>query len=149
MNRILLTGIAVLGLGTAVVPADAAHKQVRQYDQAPAQAQWSGVRVEEVLANTPAANAGIRPGDVIVGMGGRAVNGYADVDAAVAASGGRPLTIDIVRGGARARLRAAPRHHAGCLWQRAATLRARTLPHGIQAEVLRGRTRLRVTPDLR
>jgi len=102
MNRILLTGIAVLGLGTAVVPADAAHKQVRRYDQAPAQEQWSGsgVRVEEVLANTPAANAGIRPGDVIVGMGGRAVNGYADVDAAVAASGGRPLTIDIVRGGA-------------------------------------------------
>jgi len=111
MNRILLTGIAVLGLGTAVVPADAAHKQVRRYDRPPEQAQWSGsgVRVEEVLANTPAANAGIRPGDVIVGMGGRAVNGYADVDAAVAASGGRPLTIDIVRGGARARLRAAPR----------------------------------------
>jgi membrane-associated protease RseP (regulator of RpoE activity) len=111
MNRILLTGIAVLGLSNATVPADAAHKQARRYEQAPVQAQWfgSGARVEEVVPNTAAATAGIRPGDLITGIDGRPVSGYRDIDFFVASSNGRPLAIDIDRGGTHVRLRASPR----------------------------------------
>ncbi|MGD0465045.1 MAG: PDZ domain-containing protein [Tepidisphaeraceae bacterium] len=111
MNRILLIGVAALALSDATVAADAAQKHVRHFYQAPVQQQWSGAgaTVEEVIPNTPAASAGIRPGDIIVGINGRTVNGYSDIDSPVAASVGRPLTIDIYRGGKRLRLRAAPR----------------------------------------
>jgi S1-C subfamily serine protease len=113
MNRILLTGIAAVSLVAATFPAAAAsHKVARHHEDVAValQAFGSGARVEEVLPNTPAARAGIRAGDVIVAIGGRPVSGYADLDNVVGASGGRPLTIDIDRGGTRLRLRATPMH---------------------------------------
>ena len=108
MNQIMLTGIALLGLISAAAPADATHRQARQYVQAPTRQQWvgSGVHVEEVVPHTGAARAGIRPGDVIVGINGGAVSGYPDLDSRVAASGGRALVLDIIRGGTRLRVKA-------------------------------------------
>jgi S1-C subfamily serine protease len=110
MNQIMLTGIVVLGLINATAPADAAHRQASRYVQAPAQQQWvgHGAYVEEVIANTGAARAGIRPGDVIVGVNGSAISGYPDIDSHVAASGGRALTLDINRDGRRLRVKASP-----------------------------------------
>ncbi len=67
-----------------------------------------GARVEEVITNTPAARAGVQPGDVIVGIDGRAIGGFPDLDSLVTASGGRPLTIDIDRSGTHVRLKASP-----------------------------------------
>ncbi len=110
MKRILLAGVAVLALSVATVPAAAAQRSQRGYDPVPRQplSFASGARVEEVIANTPAARAGIRAGDVIVGINGRTIADYADIDAAMAANGGHPLTIDIDRGGTLLRLRATP-----------------------------------------
>lgn len=119
MKRIVPIGFALLGLINATMPADAAHRQARrpgaapipqQRYVAPLPSQWAGngVRIEEVIPNTGAARAGIRPGDVLVGINGRTINGYPDLDAAVAASGGRALTLDVYRGGSRIRLRALP-----------------------------------------
>ena len=109
MNRTFVIGIAALALSAATLPA-AAHKAARHYGPAavPQQAYGSGARVEEVLPNTPAARAGVRAGDVIVGIGGKAIGSYADLDSAVGASGGRALAIDVDRGGKRLHLRAAP-----------------------------------------
>ena len=108
MKQFMLTGIAVLGLMNATAPADAAHRHARRYVQAPAQqlSVGSGVHVEEVVPYTGAARAGIRPGDVIVGVNGSAIGGYPDLDSHVAANGGRALTLDIIRGGRRLRIKA-------------------------------------------
>ncbi len=75
------------------------------------QSQWSGagVIVTEVVPHTAAASAGIRPGDVVVSINGRAVNSYSDIESEVAASGGHPMTIDLYRSHRRLRLHAAPR----------------------------------------
>ena len=111
MDRILLIGLAALALSSNADAADRAHKGARHSYQLQDRQPWSGagVTVEEIAPHTAAASAGIRPGDVIVGIDGTAVSGYSDIDSRVAASGGRPLTIDIERGGRRLRLRTAPR----------------------------------------
>jgi hypothetical protein len=72
MNRILLTGTALLTLLNVAVPASAAHKHAMRYKQAPVQQQWfgSGVYVEGVYRNSAAERAGLRPGDRIVGING-------------------------------------------------------------------------------
>jgi membrane-associated protease RseP (regulator of RpoE activity) len=111
MNRILLTGTAVLTLLGAAVPASAAHKQTTRYQQAPVQQHLlgSGAHVEGVDANSAAERAGLRPGDYIVGINGSPINNHSDVDPFVARGGGRPLTLDVRRGGTIVRLRATPR----------------------------------------
>jgi membrane-associated protease RseP (regulator of RpoE activity) len=111
MSRILLTGTAVLALINAGLPASAAHKHAMRYQQPPVQQQWfgSGAYVEGVDPDSAAERAGLRPGDRIIGINGRPINNNSDVDPFVAASGGRPLTLDVARGGTRVRLRAAPR----------------------------------------
>jgi membrane-associated protease RseP (regulator of RpoE activity) len=112
MNRILLTGTALLTLINAGMPASAAPRHARRYDQAPIERQWfgSGARVEGVYNNSPAERAGLRPGDVIVGINGSPINDHSDVDPFVAGGGGRPITIHVERGGTIVRLRATPRH---------------------------------------
>jgi membrane-associated protease RseP (regulator of RpoE activity) len=45
-----------------------------------------------VIADTPAAGAGIRAGDVVVAINGEKIADYADLDAALAADGGRLRT---------------------------------------------------------
>jgi membrane-associated protease RseP (regulator of RpoE activity) len=116
MNRILLTGTALLTLINAGMPASAAPKHARQYQQVPLQQQsfGSGARVDAVDANSPAARAGMRPGDRIVDINGRSINGILDVIPSVE-GGGRPLTVDIERGGTRVRVRVSPPNGR---WQR-------------------------------
>jgi hypothetical protein len=111
MNRILLTGTAFFTLLNAAVPASAAHKQATRYRQAPIQQQLfgSGADVEGVDAGSAAERAGLRPGDRIVGINGSPINNNSDVDPFVAGGGGRPLTLDVRRGGTLVRLRATPR----------------------------------------
>ena len=111
MNRILLTGTTFLTLLNVAVPASAAQKHATRYQQAPIQQQLfgSGARVDDVDANSPAARAGLRPGDRIVGINGSPINNQSDVNPFVAGGGGRPLTLDVRRGGTLVRLRAAPR----------------------------------------
>ncbi len=119
MSKISLIVVAALALTSATVTAHAAHKRAVQvyeerimqdsHQEHFQQQSGSGVTVEEVVPNTAAASAGLRPGDVIAAVNGNAVTGYSDIDARVAASGGRPLSIDVYRGGRHLRLRAAPR----------------------------------------
>jgi membrane-associated protease RseP (regulator of RpoE activity) len=107
MNRILLTGTAFLTLLNAAVPASAAHKQAARYRQAPIQQQLfgSGANVEGVDAGSAAQRAGLRAGDRIVGINGSPINNQSDVNPFVAGGGGRPITIDVKRGGTHVRLR--------------------------------------------
>jgi membrane-associated protease RseP (regulator of RpoE activity) len=65
----------------------------------------AGARVDDVDANSPAASAGIKPGDVIRAIDGKPVNAYSDIDPTVAAAGNRPLVVDIDRGGKHLRVK--------------------------------------------
>lgn len=64
MNRIMLAGIAILGSMNAAAPAVAAHRHASRYVQSHAERHWTGggAHVEEVVPNTGAVRAGIRPG---------------------------------------------------------------------------------------
>ena len=113
MKRILPTGAAFfLALSFATIAAAFAESSGRGYLLAPAAPPsrpiGAGARVEEVIAETPAARVGIRAGDVIIAINGGRVADYADLDAAMAADGGSPLTIDIERVGTRLRFRVTP-----------------------------------------
>jgi S1-C subfamily serine protease len=110
MKRVLPIGAALLALSVAAAAGAPALSAARAFDSTPPQRQSSasGAWVEEVIANTPAARAGLRAGDVIVAINGGTIGGYADLDAALAASGGRPLAVDIDRDGSRLRLRVTP-----------------------------------------
>ena len=106
----LSIGVVVFGLSNTAIAAGIAGKpQPRNDRTSPRQRSTAtGARVEEVIPNTAAARAGIRPGDLIVAINGSAVKDFSDVDAFVAASVGHPMTIDIDRGGSHLRVRAAP-----------------------------------------
>ena len=112
MNRILLTGTTLLTLISAGMPPSAAHKHATRYQPVPVQGQWSGsgVKIDGVDAGSPAARAGLRSGDVVVGINGNPINSGHDVDPFIARGGGRPITIDVKRGGTFVRLRATPRN---------------------------------------
>jgi PDZ domain/Bacterial SH3 domain len=69
----------------------------------------TGVRVDEMDADGAAASAGIKPGDVILAIGGKPINSHPDISPIVAASVKRPLAIDIDRSGTRLRLKVMPR----------------------------------------
>jgi Do/DeqQ family serine protease len=58
-----------------------------------------GVVVTEVDPAGPAAEAGLRPGDVIQQVNRQAVRSPADVSAALAKSGDRPVLLQVLRGG--------------------------------------------------
>jgi regulator of sigma E protease len=60
---------------------------------------WPAV-VGRVTAGTPAAAAGLQTGDRVVAVDGRRVGHWEDVDRAVAASNGAPLTLRVQRDGA-------------------------------------------------
>jgi membrane-associated protease RseP (regulator of RpoE activity) len=109
MTRTLLTGAAVSML-IATVPASAAHKQATRYQQPPVRQQWlgAGAGVEAVDRNSAAERAGLRPGDVIVGINGSPINRQSDVNPFLAQAGGRPITMTVKRGGSLVRLRATP-----------------------------------------
>ena len=112
MNRILLAGAAFLTLINVAVPASAAHKHATRHYPAPVQPQWvgSGARVDAVDPNSAAERAGMRPGDLIVGVNGNPIDDSINVGPLLMRSGGRPMTIDIKRGGTIVRLRARPQN---------------------------------------
>jgi S1-C subfamily serine protease len=61
----------------------------------------SGLRVAEVVPNGPAARAGLRPGDLLLTAGGRAVTRAQDLQKLMFSEAiGRPLAITVMRNGA-------------------------------------------------
>ncbi len=61
----------------------------------------SGLRVTEVIPNSPAARAGLRPGDLLLTGGGRPVTRAQDLQKLMFADAiGRPLAITVMRNGA-------------------------------------------------
>jgi serine protease Do/serine protease DegQ len=76
-----------------------------------------GVVVTKVQPGTPAAKAGLKAGDVIVGINGRKVESYRDLRNTIGLLRvGDPLSLDVVRGGSRETIRtsvgAAPQEQA-------------------------------------
>jgi S1-C subfamily serine protease len=68
-----------------------------------------GALVASVLPNGPAAQAGLRPGDLIVAAGGRVVKNPAQVISAVESTGvGRPLSLTVQRNGSTLKLDVVP-----------------------------------------
>lgn len=65
-------------------------------------------KIGRVLGESAAERAGLAKGDVIVAMDGRPVATWFDFTAAVIASPGRPMAIDLDRAGQRLRLTATP-----------------------------------------
>jgi membrane-associated protease RseP (regulator of RpoE activity) len=112
MNRILLTCTAFLALIDIAIPASAAHKHATGYYPGPVQPRWvgSGQRVDAVDPGSPAERAGMRPGDVIVGVNGNPISDSTNIIPFVAQSGRRLMTVDIKRGGTLVRLRAKPQN---------------------------------------
>jgi len=69
----------------------------------------TGVIISGVLQNGPAAQAGIRPGDVIVAVAGRPVNNVAQLLSAVAnLSPGTPASLDVVRRDGKTKVEVTP-----------------------------------------
>jgi regulator of sigma E protease len=69
--------------------------------------------VGEVVPASAAARAGLRSGDRVVAIDGRPVSRWEELVAAVVASPGRPLALDVERGGERVRLQATPEDAGG------------------------------------
>jgi membrane-associated protease RseP (regulator of RpoE activity) len=110
-KMVLLAGIALLMLiNGAMIPANAAHKRVARQQPVEQQLFGAGVPAEGIEPNSAAERAGMRPGDIIVGINGHPVSNYSDLDPFVARGGGRPITIHVRRGNSLVRLKAAPRH---------------------------------------
>ena len=61
-------------------------------------------RVAAVSSGTPAAAAGLRPGDRIVAVSGHAARTFDALSQRIRASHGRPITVTVVRGGTRVTL---------------------------------------------
>lgn len=68
----------------------------------------SGVFVVDVVQDGPAAKAGIVRHDIILSAAGKPLGKVADLVAAVAASQGKPLTVEVLRAGKRQTLEVAP-----------------------------------------
>lgn len=66
-------------------------------------------RIAAVAENSPAAAAGLRPGDVVLSIDGRAIGNFTEFQAAVAAAPEQALTFEIVRDGAQSTITATPR----------------------------------------
>lgn len=66
-------------------------------------------RVAQVLPNSAAAAAGFRPGDLIVGEDGRAVDGFDDVQQVVRLRAGVPINFLVQRGPEKIHILATPR----------------------------------------
>ena len=69
----------------------------------------AGVIITGVLQNGPAAQAGIRPGDVITAVAGKPVTNVAQLLSAVAGlQPGTPATLDVVRKDGKSQLQVTP-----------------------------------------
>ncbi|HEY2991371.1 MAG TPA: RIP metalloprotease RseP [Methylomirabilota bacterium] len=65
--------------------------------------------VGRVNEGTPAAAAGLRTGDVVTAVNGRAIDYWEDLDRALAKSDGRPLALRVRRGGAEETVTVTPK----------------------------------------
>jgi regulator of sigma E protease len=65
-------------------------------------------RVDEVVADGPAAKAGFKPGDLIVSIDGRPIETFGDMQRVVSASAERELVFDLDRGGVMLTLKVTP-----------------------------------------
>jgi C-terminal processing protease CtpA/Prc len=103
----LLTTVVLIGLAAGFIPTGAAAAAQRHSGD---HRQWQGpgYAVEEVGPNTPVATAGVRPGDRIMAIDGRAVSNIDDIDRGMQ-RGGNPVVVDVERAGRRMHLRIAPR----------------------------------------
>lgn len=70
--------------------------------------QTSAARVDTIVADSAAASAGFRPGDVVVSINGRAIDGFSEMQRIVSVNAGERLTIEVDRGGVREKLTAVP-----------------------------------------
>ena len=85
--------------GTQPLPAPAAERMGRR----------GAIGVMDVVEGSPAAQAGLRAGDLIVGVGGHAVSRAGDLQGLmIGAAIGRPLEIEILRDSRLVRLTAVP-----------------------------------------
>jgi membrane-associated protease RseP (regulator of RpoE activity) len=73
----------------------------------PATAKTTACRAGDPTA--PAAQAGLKPGDVVTAVDGRAVRTWTDVTSVIRRSAGTPLTLTIERNGATQRIRLTPK----------------------------------------
>jgi S1-C subfamily serine protease len=72
-----------------------------------------GLEVVEVIADSPADRAGVRPEDLVVGVDGRPVGGVNDLQRLLTADTiDQPVQLDVYRGGAERRLALTPRELA-------------------------------------
>lgn len=74
--------------------------------------QWQHA-VSEVSSGSPAAAAGLEPGDAIEKVNGEPVPAVTDVIAAIEASKGKPITLTALRGEQRVKLQVTPRAEDG------------------------------------
>lgn len=65
-------------------------------------------RVDSVGADTPAAAAGFRPGDLVTSIDGKAIAGFSDMQRIISTSAGDTLTFVVERGGTPVTLEAVP-----------------------------------------
>jgi regulator of sigma E protease len=71
-------------------------------------------RVDAVQPDSAAAAAGLKPGDLIVAIDGRPIDGFSEMQRIVAGSSGRTLTLTIDRGRAREDVKATPATRGYC-----------------------------------
>jgi S1-C subfamily serine protease len=81
-------------LGIAIVPGDAA-KRVRAAAGLPERA---GLLIQAVAADSPAANAGLTQGDLVVSAAGSAIESVDDLHRALDSAQGQSLELGVVRG---------------------------------------------------
>src|SRR4030095_10673919 len=72
-----------------------------------------GVLVTSVIANDPAANAGIRAGDVITAVDGEAVDSPGDISRAINRKKEGDVTLTLVRNRAQSMIRVTPTEGGG------------------------------------
>ena len=70
--------------------------------------QVTAPRVDELVPDGAAANAGFKPGDVIISIDGKAIEAFADMQRIVSANADHELTFEVNRGGTIMKLKATP-----------------------------------------
>jgi regulator of sigma E protease len=70
--------------------------------------QTTTARIDAVQPNSPAAAAGLQPGDVVLAINGSRIESFSDMQRIVSASAERTLQFEIERGGANVTLAATP-----------------------------------------